>query len=301
MMRYKSYLLLLAVFLCLGWLIVEPRALSAEMEVTDSFDVVAKRVQSFADRYGPEEVLLVCDIDNTVLTMNQGLGSVAWFDTQYRLLREDPKSKELVGHDLPSLLKVQALLFTLSRMHPPEKTIPDKIAALQKQGIYTMCLTSRGPSTRNATEAALRRNRYDFARRAPKTFGGFCGETKPYRLGNLSASGLSREEAERFHLGEPRSVSYDKGIFMVAGQNKGAMLLLLLARCPRRFSAIVFIDDKEEHVKEVFTAVVARNIEIVAYRYSREDGATEAFNKTGRQKAQQQWETLRQTLDDIFD
>ena len=310
MMRHRSYSrsLLATVFVvvglfCLMFLCCPPlgqSAFSAEMAETDSFEVVAQRAESLAEKYGPREVLLVCDIDNTILTMNQELGSVAWFDDQARLLRNNPQSEELVAKDFSSLLRVQRMLFVLSRMHPPENTIPDKITALQKKGVYVICLTSRGPAYRNATEDALRRNRYDLARGAPKVVDRFRGETIPYKLDKIAASGISREEANRFRLGEPRLVSYDKGLFMVSGQNKGAMLLILLAHCSRRFSAVVFVDDKEQHVKDVFTAVVARGVEIVAYRYSREDHLADLYKKSGHQKAHEQWKKLDGVLGEVF-
>lgn len=289
-----------ALLLVSCWLLVGRLALSSEMAVTDSFDEVSRRVMVLAGEYGPHEVLLVCDIDNTLLAMNQDLGAVAWFDDQYRLLKESPHSDELVARDLESLLRVQGMLFTLSRMHPPEKIMPQRIAALHEKGIYTLCLTSRGPAFRNATEESLRQCRFDFARGEPVVVDRFRGERLPYDPKDVAASGISRDEARRFRLTEPKPASYDKGIFMVSGQNKGGMLLILLAHCPRRFSAIVFVDDTDQHVKDVFSALAGRGIEIVAYRYSREDRAVEEFHKSGRKKAHRQWKRLQRTLEEVF-
>ena len=54
---------------------------------------VAAAVEQFADQFGPEHVLLVLDIDNTLLAMNNDLGSDQWFEWQKYLLENEPKSK----------------------------------------------------------------------------------------------------------------------------------------------------------------------------------------------------------------
>jgi hypothetical protein len=273
---------------------------ASEIKETDSIGEVARHVEKLAEKHGPKNVLLVCDLDNTLLAMNQGLGGVAWFDWQARLLKENPKSKELVATDFGGLLRVQTLLFALGRMHRVEHRNAEMIRDLQKRGVRTLILTSRGPACRDSTEAALRDNRLDFARKAPSVKGGFPKKGLPYDPNDTSAAGITPEEAKRFGLGKPRPASYANGVFMTSGQHKGAMLLALLAHCPRRFSAIVFVDDKKKHAEEVVDALRPRGIEIVAYRYAREDGAVRAFKKTGWKKADRQWKLLRKVLDSIF-
>ena len=45
----------------------------------------------------PEHVLLVLDIDNTLLAMNQDLGSDQWFEWQRYLLDHEPRSNASGG------------------------------------------------------------------------------------------------------------------------------------------------------------------------------------------------------------
>jgi hypothetical protein len=86
---------------------------------------------------------------------------------------------------------------------------------------------------------------------APAVRPAFRGVFAPYRLDSLASSGLGRSEKERFGLGKPRQVSYDRGVYMTAGPNKGAMLLVFLAHGERRFSVVVFVDDKKKHTESV--------------------------------------------------
>lgn len=51
------------------------------------------------------------------------------------------------------------------------------------------------------------------------------GDFLPYDLADLEADGLTKEDVTAFGLAEPRPVSYANGVFMTAGQPKGAMLL----------------------------------------------------------------------------
>ena len=49
---------------------------------TSSFEEIQKKVYELGKKYGPKNVLVVLDIDNTVLKMNQDLGSDQWFTWQ---------------------------------------------------------------------------------------------------------------------------------------------------------------------------------------------------------------------------
>src|SRR4029079_11036432 len=86
-----------------------------------------------------------------------------WFEWQSYLLANEPNSPQLVGKTFPELLKAQGILYDRNHMHPTQPDQPDLIARLQKLGIATLLLTSRGPEFRAATERELKRCGYDFA------------------------------------------------------------------------------------------------------------------------------------------
>ena len=89
--------------------------LSTNKETAELADVTAD-VLDLAERVGPENVLMVFDIDNTLLAMEQGLGADQWYEWQVELLNDDPCSVEYVG----DLFAAQGALFFVSAMRPTQ-------------------------------------------------------------------------------------------------------------------------------------------------------------------------------------
>src|SRR5262249_8447825 len=152
-----------------------------------------------------------------------------------------------VAEDFPGLLQAQGTLYNLSKMHPPQPDLPAIIGRTQGLGIKTLILTSRGPEYRVATEHALHDNGYDFARTELPVHDLPGGEYVPYDLNDLEADGLTKKDAAAFKLGEPRHVSYANGVFMTAGQPKGAMMLTMLKYAEPDIKAVVYVDDNIRH------------------------------------------------------
>ena len=96
-------------------------------------------------------MLFVSDIDNTALAMNQDLGGDQWFNWQSGLLNSDPQAPQLAADSFPGLLQAQALLFSLSAMHPPQCSQPTAVKALQAQGIATMAEARTFEMSRSAS------------------------------------------------------------------------------------------------------------------------------------------------------
>jgi hypothetical protein len=262
---------------------------TAKQETAD-FRVVVNHVRKEARLSGPEHVLLVVDIDNTLLAMDQNLGSDQWFNSQQGLLNDSPQSTALVAKDFAGLLRAQGLLFSLSRMHPPERDLPPFVKEIQEFGGPVMVLTSRGPDFRNAAQRELKRNGYDFADSAPKIAKTPRGRFMPFVPSDPKRYGLSAAEVER--LRAPDWVTYSAGILMVAGQHKGFMLKTLLARSPHQVSTIVFVDDHKKHTERMHEAFANTEIKVVTFRYSREDGNVRQFESTNKEHVIRSWKTL---------
>jgi len=273
----------------------------ASIHATDDFSVVAEQVRSLVAEHGSKNVLLVCDIDNTLLAMKGDLGSDQWFEWQNFLLNNKPKSRELVAKDFDGLLAAQGLLFSLGKMRPPQADLPLYIQAMQADGVRTLVLTSRGEEFRIATERELRANGYDFAISALPTGELACKDFVPYDLDSIQASGLTAEEAALFGLKKPRPVSYSQGVYMTAGQHKGAMLLALLAKSEQQFKAVVFVDDHGRHVLRVFDALVRRGVDITAFHYQREDDNVKRFQYSDKKDVTTRWRRLDKTLSEVFE
>ncbi|HEX2475003.1 MAG TPA: DUF2608 domain-containing protein [Lacipirellulaceae bacterium] len=281
-----------------GWACVTR---ASEITASDDFRDMAAAVADYADEVGPERTLLVLDIDNTLLAMNQDLGSDQWFEWQKYLLDHEPRSKHLVADSFDGLLDAQGLLYNLGRMHPPQPDLPRIIRRLQNSGIYTLVLTSRGDEYRVATERELVRNGYDFERSALPVDDLPGGTYQPYYLENLASDGLTAKDAAAFGLTEPRPVSYENGLYMTAGQPKGAMMLAILHHARPEIRAVVYADDHIRHVAYVFAAMASRDLEIKAFHYTREEPRVKRFQYGDKQDVGRRWRKLSHTLEEIFE
>ncbi len=275
-------------------------AADGPLATVDDIRAVHAAALELAAKHGPANVLVAVDIDNTLLAMDQDLGSDQWFDWQQKLQQSDPQSRLLVARKFDGLLQVQGLLYGLGSMHPPQPDAPHLIADLQDRGLTVIVITSRGPDFRAATERELASNGFDFTRRPLAVDSPSNAPYRPYELNRLSAAGLSPLEARRFDLGPPRDVTYADGILMVAGQHKGAMLLTLLARCSHAYHAVVFVDDHQRHVERVVDACQGRGLVVRGFRYSREDDRVRLFAESDKTEVTCKWRKLRDTLEEVF-
>ena len=275
---------------------------------TADFSRVNSIVRGFVSKHGSDQVLLVVDIDNTLLAMNQPLGSDQWFNWQDGLLRSSPDSPDLVASNFEGLLEVQGTLFALSGMHAPEPDLPNLIREIQDWGVTTIVLTSRGPGFRDAAERELRRNgyRFDESRLHIREKRGLF---IPFDPDQPSKHGLTAAIVAILN-DRLAAVTYSNGIYMTAGQHKGYMLRTLLARAvddkptpnvARDFSAIVFVDDHVKHTERMQEAFENdASIDLATVRYSREDGNVSNFKQSSKRHVVDDWDRLRGFLTGVL-
>jgi hypothetical protein len=268
-------------------------ARASELQATKDFADVAAAVEHYVEEFGAEHVVLVLDIDNTVMSMDGDLGSDHWFEWQSYLLANEPDSPHLVGKTFPDLLNVQGVLYERNHMHPTQPDQPELIAKMQKRGISTVLLTSRGPEFRGPTERELKRCGYDFARTALPVRDASEGTYLAYDPKNLEKSGLTAAEVAKYKLPAPRPVIYANGIFMTAGQHKGMMLLTLLEKSKRNIKAIVYVDDNVRHVGSVLSAAIARNLEASVFHYQHEDTRVQHFQYSDKHEVDDAWAAVK--------
>jgi hypothetical protein len=237
---------------------------------TDDLAVVADTALKLADNYGRDEVLVVFDIDNTLLAMEQGLGSDQWYYWQKDLQKEDPCSGMLVN----DRFKVQGALYFASAMRLTQTDAAEQVERLQDAGLAVIALTSRGPEFRLQTFRELRRNGISF---------------------RASALPPRRGYPELFiPEGGTRPARYEDGVFLTAGQHKGDMLKALLDKTGTASpSVVVMADDKQENLQAVMDTFEGSATAILAWRYGREDGNVSALDP---QEAAAQWNAVRPAL-----
>ena len=243
-----------------------------DRETADLADVT-RDVIELVDQVGKDKVMVVFDIDNTLMAMEQGLGSDQWYDWQKHLSENDLCNPDNVGNRFA----VQGALYFVSAMRNTQKDGPEQVRSIQSLGVPVIALTSRGMEYQLQTFRELRRNGYDFSH---SSFGPPGGYQKPF-----------------IPVTDGRFSLYQDGVFLTAGQHKGKMLLALLEKTQTPMPDVVVIaDDKQknlDNMKETFTAL---KVPVRAWRYSAEDANVENFDT---QKAAMQWQQLETQLRQI--
>lgn len=242
---------------------------SLRRETANLADAVAD-AEELAGHLGKQQVLLVFDIDNTLLAMEQGLGSDQWYDWQKGLAESNPCDPLLAG----PRLAVQGALYFASAMRPTQPDASLQVRKAQNAGLPVIALTSRGVDFRLSTFRELRRNGFSFSHSAIGPPGGLDAEYVPG--------------------GGTRPVRYEDGVVLSSGQHKGEVLKDLLDRTgtplPR---AIVVVDDKPANLDAVTQTFTTLGVPVRAWRYSGEDQAVELFDGTG---AAELWGNLQPAL-----
>lgn len=212
------------------------------------------RVESLARRHGAANVLLVLDLDNTLLASERELGSDQWFEWQRSLAAGDSRR---VAPDFEGLIEEQTLLHRQGSMRLTEPGLPRRLRELQDRGVRALVLTARGADVSLSTLRELDRQDLDFRLSAPGPVGGWRDVFRPWP--------------------GARAALYWRGVYMVAGQDKGRALRVLLERLDAHPAAIVFVDDKAKNVAEFADDFTGVTPETWLYRYGGEDDVVARF------------------------
>jgi hypothetical protein len=247
-----------------------PQNLRAE---TDDLAMIADSAISLAATYRAKSVIVVFDIDNTLLAMEQDLGSDQWYYWQKDLSVEDPCGPMLVA----DRFAVQGALFFASAMRTTQADAAEQVKRIQDAGITTIALTSRGSDYRLQTFRELRRQGISFW---PAAIPPRRGWTETF----LPNNGI-------------RPVLYEDGVFLTAGQHKGQMMKALLDKTGTAWpDVIILADDKKNNLDDMMDTFAGTGTRVHAWRYTREDAIVAAFNAD---EAASQWNALRPALETI--
>jgi len=245
---------------------------SLDAETADLADVTAD-VRELVGPAGRERVLVVFDIDNTLLAMEQGLGSDQWYDWQKSLANGDQCNRQYVGDRFAA----QGAIYFASAMRPTQADGAEQVKKIQNLGVKVISVTSRGLDYRLQTFRELRRNQISFSFSAIGPTGGYADPFVPVEDGRLSR--------------------YEDGVFLTAGQHKGQMLQALLSKTGTPVPAvIVMADDKQNNLDAVRETFSALNVPVHAWRYTGEDGNVLAFDPG---QADAQWKSIENPLRQI--
>lgn len=267
--------------LSLGLVLALPRpAIAAEAGrfESESFAVVRDVVEvATAAAASPNRILVVFDIDNTMMATDLDLGSEHWFMWQAELIKQGVDGRGgAVAASVEDLLRVQSWIYAMTTMHPTDASVPEALAGFADRGIHTLALTSRGPEMRDATLREISRAGIDLGRTAPGPSGGYAGQI------TLDAG--------------QKPVILEDGVLLTQGQHKGTMLVSLLAKVGLEVDAIVFVDDRPHHLDGVQEAFKDRRELVYTVRYDHERERKAAFAASDKGEVRAQWCSLSRGL-----
>ncbi len=246
-----------------------PTAQNQQAE-TEDLGMFASAAMQLGGLYGQDEVLVVLDIDNTLLAMEQGLGSDQWYYWQKDLAKNDPCSGKLVS----GRFAVQGAVFFASAMRPTQPDAAEQVRRMQDAGLTVIAVTSRGTDYRLQTFRELRRNGFSFWSSALPPQQGFPGDFVPQ--------------------GGERQARYEEGVFLTSGQHKGVMIKALLAKTGTASpKVIIMADDKQSNLDDVMETFAGSGTAVHAWRYTGEDDTVAAFNA---QEAADTWNAVKPAL-----
>ncbi|MEL6447355.1 MAG: DUF2608 domain-containing protein [Pseudomonadota bacterium] len=271
-----------AVLMFAGCVTPEPAPDSSIQDDVVSFESIDAVVATLNETYGSDEVLVVLDIDNTILTSSVDLGGDFWYQWQRGRLDVQPEPDQKVDCLFEDAI---GLLYELGPMQVTEASLPVKIRSWQNGGNTVFALTSRSPKYRAATERELIRAGVDLSRAALSPEDGGVP--------------VYRDIADR-------EWSYMQGVMMTTGMNKGTMLRMLLDRTGRVFSAIVFVDDTRRHVDHVFAEfegsdrTAVRVFHFTRIEAAREEAFGDVLTERQAEKMAADWRRLNAVLNEVF-
>lgn len=251
-------------------------------------------------KYGANHVLVVYDLDHTLISTPNDLGSAPWYDWQVELLKTPERESEQIAADFPELLQINGKILESVGVRLTDNENPPLTHAFHLLNIAQIILTSRGPKYRDFTEASLHKFGLNFGDGFAPESCNLNGEWLPGQ-GDFKGD-LTNDEISAYKLDKPRFVSFERGLFLSEGQNKGAILRILFAKCDlyKTYKAIVFIDDAKKHVErvqEAFTSEAFKKLEkpvdVTTVLFTADYARFKKFNESDKHTAVQEYESWK--------
>ncbi|WP_010298925.1 DUF2608 domain-containing protein [Candidatus Odyssella thessalonicensis] len=226
-----------------------------------------------------QDTLVIFDIDDVLLfPKDQILRS----ENRKYLKELSSRLERLVGEEEAQLL--YSIIFEQRQNGPVDPKMRDLISNLQSQGIkvlaLTNCFTGAFGKIKSLEEwrcHELHKHGYHFDQSWPAL------KAKQFHDLNKQENGLSTKN---------NSIPmFIRGTVFTSSVSKGKALQAFLKYAQLSPKRIIFIDDKERHLKSVQRVALAHNISFTGIKYTAADDlAREALNK---QRAELQFEVLK--------
>lgn len=201
------------------------------------------------EEYIDENALIILDIDDTLLIPVQMLGCDEWFLSRLRHYQDGGMA---FYEALEKSLAEWEAIRHLTQMEIVEPGTDEIIYSLQNQGKYIIGLTTQGLALATRTFQQLRQNGID-----------------------LSISSPCRED--HFLTQNGHGILFRHGILFSSGTHKGEALFQFFEKIQYEPKKIIFLNDKETHLREVERSADQRGVEFIGLRYSYSDARKAAF------------------------
>lgn len=230
------------------------------IESIRAMSIAVDRAIDMAGRLGADRVLVVLDLDSTLL----------------RDVGRSPDLDAMAQSDPIRFRQVERTVMYLKSLVPTETGLADQLARLDTAGISTILLTARGQDMRDMTLREMAANGITLPH-PPE-----CGPPLCIGRGTIGAEQVlaaaretvGAQELARVGFERGRAITMWDGILMAAGQDKG-ILMRTVGRSMGDYRGYVFVDDAERNVVNVARAAQAMTEEVAVFHYaSPEPGST---------------------------
>ena len=197
-----------------------------------------------------DNILVVFDIDDTLLQSSSFFGGDTWYNWQRgRPIEHVSRGIENIADKdkIQCIFDKLGVFFELGQQMPTEAGAAGLVSRLQAK-YAVMALTSRAPGYRSGTERELIRANIDFS--------------TSHLLPGFQTLAFDFDDS-----GRSARVSYENGIAMTSGSNKGLVLQDLLGKLNRSYSAIFFIDDGKRNIDNMQVAWQNKKTFVDIYHY----------------------------------
>lgn len=241
---------------------------------TDSINCIETTLQS-AD----QDTLVIFDIDDVLLLPKD---QILRLENREYLKELNRKLEQLVGKEEAQFL--YSIIFEQRQNGPVDSKMRDLISNLQSQGIkvlaLTNCFTGAFGKIKSMEEwrcYELHKHGYHFDQSWPTL--------KPKQFHDLNKQGNgSAAKSNSIPM-------FIRGTVFTSSVSKGKTLQAFLKYAQLSPKRIIFIDDKERHLKSVQHVALAHNISFIGIKYTAAHNlAREALNKS---RAELQFEILK--------
>jgi hypothetical protein len=196
------------------------------------------------------DTLVLLDIDDTLLITRQMLGCDEWFNHRIKMHKQNGMDH---SRALEKALAEWEAIRHLTHMDIVEPNSQSVIHSLQKQGYRVMGLTTQGLALATRTIQQLEEIGIDLSLTAPTQ--------------------------EHIYLPtKTHGVLFKKGVLFTSGTHKGEALFQFCQTIDHPVCRIVFVNDKENNIREIEGTANDCSVEFLGLRYAYSDARKKAFS-----------------------